>query len=91
MAPVETRRSLLPVLLSLILLQLVVTATQEGAWHDHTHGRPGSELHDQTSCCSWKRLVFTLQWPGGFCQVIIIIIIIIDSDIREERQVVQIS
>ncbi|XP_035477871.1 ribonuclease T2-like isoform X2 [Scophthalmus maximus] len=68
MAPVETRRSLLPVLLSLILLQLVVTATQEGAWHDHTHGRPGSELHDQTSCCSWKRLVFTLQWPGGFCQ-----------------------
>ncbi|AWO99463.1 putative ribonuclease T2-like [Scophthalmus maximus] len=46
----------------------VDSGPKEGAWHDHTHGRPGSELHDQTSCCSWKRLVFTLQWPGGFCQ-----------------------
>lgn len=45
-----------------------VSASQEVLWEDYKHGRLSSELHDEHNC-SWKCLVFALQWPGGFCQV----------------------
>ncbi|XP_039987353.1 ribonuclease T2-like isoform X2 [Xiphias gladius] len=65
----EMRSSVLSLLLSLSLLQLPpVATTQEGHWEDYKYGRQGSELHDKMSCCSWKCLLFALQWPGGFCQ-----------------------
>ncbi|XP_027135976.1 ribonuclease T2-like [Larimichthys crocea] len=58
--------SVLPLLFSLspavlILLQLPDYAdTQE----DYKYGRPGSEK----KFCTWKCLLFTVQWPAGFCQ-----------------------
>ncbi|XP_040901549.1 ribonuclease T2-like isoform X1 [Toxotes jaculatrix] len=56
------------VLLSLFLLQLPVATTLEGHWEDYKYGRQSSALQDKPSCCSWKCMLFTLQWPGGFCQ-----------------------
>ncbi|KAI3353822.1 hypothetical protein L3Q82_004850 [Scortum barcoo] len=64
-------RSVLPLLLclspaGLFLLQLPgCTATR---WEDYKYGRQGSELRDKKDFCTWKCLIFTLQWPGGFCQ-----------------------
>ncbi|KAG8001687.1 hypothetical protein GBF38_002674 [Nibea albiflora] len=58
--------SLLPLLFSLspavlILLQLPdYTDTQE----DYKYGHPGSEK----KFCTWKCVLFTVQWPAGFCQ-----------------------
>nr|XP_046246082.1 ribonuclease T2-like [Scatophagus argus] len=50
----------------LFLLQLPdYTDAQEVLWEDHKYGRQGSE---EKPFCSWKCLLFTLQWPGGFCQ-----------------------
>ncbi|XP_045929996.1 ribonuclease T2-like isoform X2 [Micropterus dolomieu] len=44
------------------------TATREGTWEDYKYGHQGSELQDKKHFCSWKCLLFTLQWPAGFCQ-----------------------
>ncbi|KAG7240161.1 hypothetical protein INR49_027529 [Caranx melampygus] len=49
------------VLLALLLLQLPVPTTLTGHWEEY-------EQHNNKSCCSWKCLLFTLQWPAGFCQ-----------------------
>ncbi|XP_026225462.1 ribonuclease Oy [Anabas testudineus] len=53
----------------LFLLQLLgVTTTEEGHWEDCKYGHQGSESHDRKPFCSWTCLLFTLQWPAGFCQ-----------------------
>ncbi|TDH15427.1 hypothetical protein EPR50_G00031200 [Perca flavescens] len=66
----ETRSSVLPLLVTLSLLQLpdyTAAATQD--WQDYKHGhQDAAELHDKKPFCSWKCLLFTLQWPGAFCQ-----------------------
>ncbi|XP_075938865.1 ribonuclease T2-like isoform X1 [Anarhichas minor] len=70
----EMWSSVLPLLVAvspalLFLLQLPDYTTQEeGLWQDYKHGRHGSELPDKKHFCSWKCLLFTLQWPGAFCQ-----------------------
>ncbi|XP_070762194.1 ribonuclease T2-like [Enoplosus armatus] len=43
------------------------TTTQEGHGEDYKYGHQGSELRNKKPFCSWKCLIFTLQWPGGFC------------------------
>ncbi|XP_078103276.1 ribonuclease T2-like [Sander vitreus] len=62
--------SVLPLLVALSLLQLpdYTAATQD--WQDYKYGRQDSktELHDKKHFCTWKCLLFTLQWPGAFCQ-----------------------
>ncbi|XP_026168228.1 ribonuclease T2-like [Mastacembelus armatus] len=56
-------------LLGLLLLQLSgITAAHQGHWEDYKYGHQGSEVLDKKPLCSWKCLLFTLQWPGGFCQ-----------------------
>lgn len=56
-------------LLSLLLLWLPdITTTQGGHMKDYKYGYQGSELYDKKPFCSWTCLLFTLQWPGGFCQ-----------------------
>ncbi|XP_028275621.1 ribonuclease T2-like [Parambassis ranga] len=66
--------SVLPLLVSLspaflFLLHLHdVTTTQGGPWEDYKHGRQGLEMHEKGHYCVWSCLLFTLQWPGGFCQ-----------------------
>lgn len=68
-------RTALPLLVGLspavvFLLQLPdYTATQEGPWQDYKHGRQGLDSPGKKPFCSWKCLLFTLQWPGAFCQV----------------------
>ncbi|XP_037534266.1 ribonuclease T2-like [Nematolebias whitei] len=64
--------SVLPLLLALspvlsFLLLPGVSASQEVLWENYKHGRLSSELLDEHNC-NWKCLMFTLQWPGGFCQ-----------------------
>ncbi|XP_070684784.1 ribonuclease T2-like [Pempheris klunzingeri] len=66
---------LLLLLLFFLLLQLPHNAaSQAHRWEDYKHqedykhGRQGSEPLDRRTFCSWKCLLFTLQWPGGFCQ-----------------------
>ncbi|XP_040040416.2 ribonuclease T2-like [Gasterosteus aculeatus] len=67
-------RTALPLLVGLspavvFLLQLPdYTATQEGPWQDFKHGRQGLDSPGKKPFCSWKCLLFTLQWPGAFCQ-----------------------
>uniref|UniRef100_A0AAQ4S953 Ribonuclease T2, like n=1 Tax=Gasterosteus aculeatus aculeatus TaxID=481459 RepID=A0AAQ4S953_GASAC len=67
-------RTALPLLVGLspavvFLLQLPdYTATQEGPWQDYKHGRQGLDSPGKKPFCSWKCLLFTLQWPGAFCQ-----------------------
>ncbi|XP_056229153.1 ribonuclease T2-like isoform X2 [Seriola aureovittata] len=56
------------VLLTVLLLQLPVTTTKGGHWEDYKYGLQNSEQDKKQFCCSWKCLLFTLQWPGGFCQ-----------------------
>ncbi|KAM8905488.1 ribonuclease T2-like isoform 2-T3 [Spinachia spinachia] len=66
--------SALPLLVGLspavvFLLQLPdSSATQEGLWQDYKHGRQGPDSPGKKPFCSWKCLLFTLQWPGAFCQ-----------------------
>lgn len=56
----------------LLLLQLPDYAnTQEVHWEDNKYGQWGVE---NKAFCSWKCLLFTLQWPGAFCQVSLITI-----------------
>ncbi|XP_029284309.1 ribonuclease T2-like isoform X2 [Cottoperca gobio] len=63
-------RSLLPLLVSLspallLLLQLPdYTTTQEAHWQDYKYGHQLGKKN----FCTWKCLLFTLQWPGAFCQ-----------------------
>ncbi|KAF3848186.1 hypothetical protein F7725_021214 [Dissostichus mawsoni] len=66
-------RSVLPLLVTLspalLLLLPDYTNTQEEHWKDYKYGRQqDSELPDKKEFCSWKCLLFTLQWPGAFCQ-----------------------
>ncbi|XP_041665416.1 ribonuclease T2-like isoform X2 [Cheilinus undulatus] len=42
--------------------------TQEVGCEDYKYGHQGPEEHGKKPFCSWKCLVFTLQWPAGFCQ-----------------------
>ncbi|XP_029964304.1 ribonuclease T2-like [Salarias fasciatus] len=65
----EMRCSLLVVVsTALLLLRLsVVMVTAGGAREADQHGRRGSALQDEKTFCSWRCLMFTLQWPGGFC------------------------
>ncbi|KAM9853717.1 ribonuclease T2-like [Aulostomus maculatus] len=58
-------RSVLPLLACLSPTVLFVTETSEGHWEDYKYGRPAPKPHEP---CSWKCLLFTLQWPGAFCQ-----------------------
>ncbi|XP_007544737.1 PREDICTED: ribonuclease Oy-like isoform X2 [Poecilia mexicana] len=64
-------RSVLPLLVTLspALLFLLLprgSVTQQELWKDYKYGRHGAELLPRN--CSWRCMVFTLQWPGGFCQ-----------------------
>ncbi|KAK1900526.1 Ribonuclease T2 [Dissostichus eleginoides] len=66
-------RSVLPLLVTLspalLLLLPDYTNTQEEHWKDYKYGRQqDSEPPDKKEFCSWKCLLFTLQWPGAFCQ-----------------------
>lgn len=36
----------------------------------YMYGHQGTE---EKSFCSWQCLLFTLQWPGAFCQVILLL------------------
>ncbi|XP_059187568.1 ribonuclease T2-like [Centropristis striata] len=64
----STTCSLLPLLVRLspallFLLQLPdYSTTEEGHWQDYKHGL------QEKPFCSWKCLLFTLQWPAAFCQ-----------------------
>ncbi|KAM4741990.1 ribonuclease T2-like [Anableps anableps] len=65
--------SVLPLLVTLspALLFLLLpdgSVTQQGLWEDYKYGRHHPELLNQEHNCSWRCMVFTLQWPGGFCQ-----------------------
>ncbi|XP_032364612.1 ribonuclease T2-like isoform X2 [Etheostoma spectabile] len=61
--------SVLPLLVALSLLQGPDYTTATHDWLDYKYGRQDSaELHDKKHFCSWKCLLFTLQWPGAFCQ-----------------------
>ncbi|KAM3616040.1 uncharacterized protein V6R79_011294 [Siganus canaliculatus] len=51
--------------LPLVLGLSAATLLQEGHWQDYKHGRRDQ---DEKSHCSWKCQLFTLQWPGAFCQ-----------------------
>ncbi|XP_034024119.1 ribonuclease Oy [Thalassophryne amazonica] len=61
--------SLLPLLvcLSTTVLLLAVLVTQESCKEYGYDHQQGYEVHPGKPFCSWKCLVFTLQWPGGFC------------------------
>ncbi|XP_065328020.1 ribonuclease T2-like isoform X2 [Pelmatolapia mariae] len=62
-------RSLLPLLVSLspaiLFLLPGIIVTQEGLWEDYKYGHGDLDNHN---FCTWKCLLFTLQWPGTFCQ-----------------------
>uniref|UniRef100_A0A3B4FSI6 Ribonuclease T2-like n=1 Tax=Pundamilia nyererei TaxID=303518 RepID=A0A3B4FSI6_9CICH len=62
-------RSLLPPLVSLspaiLFLLPGIIVTQEGLWEDYKYGHGDLDNHN---FCTWKCLLFTLQWPGAFCQ-----------------------
>ncbi|XP_047248539.1 ribonuclease T2-like isoform X1 [Girardinichthys multiradiatus] len=58
--------TLSPALFFLLLRDVSVT---QGLWEDYKYGRHSSELLHQEHNCSWTCMLFTLQWPGGFCQV----------------------
>lgn len=49
----------------LLLLFPVVMTMREGGLEDYKYGCQDSE---DKEFCSWKCMMFTLQWPGGFCQ-----------------------
>ncbi|XP_068441611.1 ribonuclease T2-like [Clinocottus analis] len=51
-----------------LLLLLVAVSPALLQLQDYKDGRRGAELHDKKHFCSWKCLLFTLQWPGAFCQ-----------------------
>ncbi|XP_047248543.1 ribonuclease T2-like isoform X2 [Girardinichthys multiradiatus] len=57
--------TLSPALFFLLLRDVSVT---QGLWEDYKYGRHSSELLHQEHNCSWTCMLFTLQWPGGFCQ-----------------------
>ncbi|KAK5602716.1 hypothetical protein CRENBAI_002495 [Crenichthys baileyi] len=57
--------TLSPALFFLLLHDVSVT---QGLWEDYKYGRHSSELLHQEHNCSWTCMLFTLQWPGGFCQ-----------------------
>ncbi|XP_061733717.1 ribonuclease T2-like isoform X2 [Nerophis ophidion] len=67
--PMKMFCALLPLLVCLSPAALLsdVTAAREDHVEDYKHGRPYEELSNKTQC-SWKCLIFALQWPGGFCQ-----------------------
>uniref|UniRef100_A0A3Q2ZPL4 Uncharacterized protein n=1 Tax=Kryptolebias marmoratus TaxID=37003 RepID=A0A3Q2ZPL4_KRYMA len=61
--------SVLPmlVILSPALFFLLMPDASVALWEDYKHVRHSSELYDNKHECTWKCLVFVLQWPGGFC------------------------
>uniref|UniRef100_A0A3B5M014 Uncharacterized protein n=1 Tax=Xiphophorus couchianus TaxID=32473 RepID=A0A3B5M014_9TELE len=64
-------RSVLPLLVTLspALLFLLLprgSVTQQELWEDYKYGRHSAEPLQRD--CSWRCMLFTLQWPGGFCQ-----------------------
>ncbi|XP_020513220.2 ribonuclease T2-like [Labrus bergylta] len=65
--------SVLPLLVGLapavlFLLQLPDHTDAQGVTcEDYKYGRQDSEL-DKKHPCSWKCILFILQWPAGFCQ-----------------------
>lgn len=62
---------MLPLLVALspaLLLLLQLPEIAQGHWEDYKYGRQDSELPDKEHYCTWKCVLFTLQWPGGFCQ-----------------------
>uniref|UniRef100_A0A3B4FSH1 Ribonuclease T2-like n=1 Tax=Pundamilia nyererei TaxID=303518 RepID=A0A3B4FSH1_9CICH len=44
---------------------LIETLLTEGLWEDYKYGHGDLDNHN---FCTWKCLLFTLQWPGAFCQ-----------------------
>ncbi|PWA19379.1 hypothetical protein CCH79_00018374 [Gambusia affinis] len=67
----QMSRSVLPLLVTLspALLFLLLprgSMTQQELWEDYKYGRHSAEPLQHN--CSWRCMVFTLQWPGGFCQ-----------------------
>ncbi|XP_069017539.1 ribonuclease T2-like [Embiotoca jacksoni] len=60
--------SLLPLLVSLSPALLFLPEVTEGHREDYKYGHRAAELHDTKQFCSWKCLLFTLQWPAGFCK-----------------------
>ncbi|KAM6933357.1 ribonuclease T2-like [Xenentodon cancila] len=68
----EMRYPVLPLLVSLspALLFLLLPdgpTAQEEFWEDFKHAGRGSAVPDAEHTCTWKCVLFTLQWPGGFC------------------------
>ncbi|XP_017297445.2 ribonuclease T2-like [Kryptolebias marmoratus] len=65
----EMSCSVLPmlVILSPALFFLLMPDASVALWEDYKHVRHSSELYDNKHECTWKCLVFVLQWPGGFC------------------------
>ncbi|XP_072247977.1 ribonuclease T2-like [Leuresthes tenuis] len=64
-------RSVLPLLVTLspaLLLLPDVAVTHKQLREDYKYGRQDLELPEKESHCTWKCILFTVQWPGGFCQ-----------------------
>ncbi|XP_041851157.1 ribonuclease Oy-like [Melanotaenia boesemani] len=53
--------TLSPVIFFLLLADTSVM--QEELWEDYKYGRQGLGMN-----CTWKCILFTMQWPGGFCE-----------------------
>lgn len=54
-------------LVAALLLHVSVAPDQ---WDvDYKYGQRDYELLQQDPHCDWKCMLFTLQWPGTFCQV----------------------
>uniref|UniRef100_A0A1A8QFF8 Uncharacterized protein n=1 Tax=Nothobranchius pienaari TaxID=704102 RepID=A0A1A8QFF8_9TELE len=64
----EMSCSMLPLLATLSLLLPDWSTTQAVLSEDYKYGHQCSDQLDQPHNCSWKCIVFTQQWPGGFCQ-----------------------
>lgn len=63
----KMRCSVLPLVVALLLLlPPVAMETQENDFKD---GCQGAALLDGEHDCTWSCIIFTLQWPGGFCAV----------------------
>ncbi|KAF6726225.1 Ribonuclease Oy [Oryzias melastigma] len=61
----KMRCSVLPLVVTLLLLlPPVAMETQENDFKD---GCQGAALQDGEHDCTWSCIIFTLQWPGGFC------------------------
>ncbi|KAF7652921.1 hypothetical protein LDENG_00090520 [Lucifuga dentata] len=60
----------LPLLVCLgtaVLPVLQQTDRRTGQQEEDFYDLPCSKVHHEKPFCSWKCLIFTLQWPGAFC------------------------